>query len=187
MITALLTLLTVSAPAQAGPWLLSSTPDQVPSGRDVGGLNWVRVFNNFDDGGWWLTHHWDNGTGPGYNVAPMTEGLNVDMSSRVRLADWDDIKDHGIERCPDGSFLHVYSLSVTNDSARAARYTDDWNMIAHGWVEENVDARAHNDMHAIIVACACASTCLTAACVQKTMTVFHGRRNGDNTECAEMM
>ena len=149
MIAALLTLLSVSSPAHAGPWLLSATPDQVPSGRDVGGLNWVRVFNNFDEGGWWLTHHWDNGTGPGYNVAPMTDGLAVDMSSRIRLADWDDIKDHGLERCPDGSFLHVYSLSVTNDSARAARYTDDWNMVAHGWVEENAPERAHNDMPVI--------------------------------------
>ncbi len=149
MIAVLLSILTVSSPAQAGDWLLSSTPDQVPTGRDVGGLNWVRVFNNFEDGGWWLTHHWENEGLPGYNAAPMTEDLAVDMSSRIRLAEWDDIKDHGIERCPDGSFLHVYSLSVTNDSARAARYNENWEMLAHGWVEESVPERAHNDMPVI--------------------------------------
>lgn len=149
MIAAFLTLFTLSTPVQAGPWLLESTPDQVPYGRDVGGLNWVRVFNNFDDGGWWLSHHWETGGVPGYNVAPMTAGLSIDMSSRIRLAEWDDIKDHGIERCPDGSFLHVYSLSVMNDSARAARYTDDWNIISQGWVEESAPERAHNDMPVI--------------------------------------
>ena len=139
----------LSTPATAGEFLVSATADSVPSGPDVGGLNWVRVFNNVEDGGWWLAHHWDPGTGPGYNVAPMSEGLAVDMRSRIRLAEYPDVKDHGVERCPDGSFLHVYSLSVMNDSARAARYTSDWDIIAEGWVEESVPERAHNDMPVI--------------------------------------
>ena len=145
----LLSLSLLTSPAFAGDFFLEAGADQVPSGPDVGGLNWVRVFNNFDDGGWWLTHHWEHEGSPGYNVAPMTDGLAIDMSARIRLAEWEDIKDHGIERCPDGSFLHVFSLSVTNDSARAARYTDDWSMTATGWVEEHVSARAHNDMPVI--------------------------------------
>jgi MYXO-CTERM domain-containing protein len=145
----LLALSLLANPSFAGDFFLGAGPDQVPSGPDVGGLNWVRVFNNFDDGGWWLTHHWEHEGSPGYNVAPMTEGLAIDMSARIRLDEWEDIKDHGIERCPDGSFLHVYSLSVTNDSARAARYTDDWSMTASGWVEDSVAARAHNDMPVI--------------------------------------
>jgi MYXO-CTERM domain-containing protein len=149
MISTLMALLSLSAPVQAGPWLLSATPDQVPSGRDVGGLNWVRVFNNFEDGGWWMAHHFEIEGSPGYNVAPMTAGLEVDMPSRIRLAEWEDIKDHGIERCPDGSFLHVYSLSVMNDSARAARYSEDWSILAQGWVEESAPERAHNDMPVI--------------------------------------
>ncbi len=139
----------LSNPATAGDFFVSATADSVPSGQDVGGLNWVRVFNNVNEGGWWLTHHWDDGTGPGYNAAPMTDQLAVDMRSRIRLAAYADIKDHGIERCPDGSFLHVYSLSVMNDSARVARYTDDFNIIAEGWVEESVSERAHNDMPVI--------------------------------------
>ncbi len=147
--TNLLALAFLTSPATAGDFLLSATPDRVPSGRDVGGLNWVRVFNNLDDGGWWMTHHFEMAGVPGYNVAPMTEGLELDMSSRVRLAEYANQKDHGIERCPDGSFLHVYSLNFTNDGARAARYSEDWEMQAHGSVEEGVDARAHNDMPVI--------------------------------------
>ena len=145
----LLSLLGISVPASAGDFFVSATPDTVPAGPDVGGLNWVRVFNNLEDGGWWMAHHWDPGTGPGYNVAPMSEGLVLDMGSRIRLAEYPDIKDHGVERCPDGSFLHIYSLSVMNDSARAARYTSDWNITAEGWVEESVPERAHNDMPVI--------------------------------------
>jgi len=145
----LLTLALASGPASAGDFFLSATADTVPTGPDVGGLNWVRVFNNMEDGGWWLAHHWDDGTGPGYNVAPMTTGLELDMRSRIRLSAYDDVKDHGLERCPDGSFLHIYSLSVTNDSARAARYSSDWDILAEGWVEESVAARAHNDMPVI--------------------------------------
>ena len=112
MFTWLLSLSLLSSPANAGEFFLSATPDQVPSGRDVGGLNWIRVFNNFDDGGWWMTHHFEMSGVPGYNAAPMTEGLEVDMSSRIRLAEYDNQKDHGIERCPDGSFLHLSLIHI---------------------------------------------------------------------------
>ncbi len=149
MTTWLLSLSLLASPAQAGEFFLSATPDRVPSGRDVGGLNWIRVFNNFEDGGWWMTHHFEMAGTPGYNAAPMTEGLEIDMGSRIRLAEYPQQKDHGIERCPDGTFLHVYSVNVTNDTARAARYTEDWDMLAHATVEEGVDARAHNDMPVI--------------------------------------
>ena len=80
MFTWLFSLSLLSSPANAGEFFLSATPDQVPSGRDVGGLNWIRVFNNFDDGGWWMTHHFEMSGVPGYNAAPMTEGLEVDMT-----------------------------------------------------------------------------------------------------------
>lgn len=149
MNTLLLALTLGAAPATAGEYFISATPDAVPSGPDVGGLNWVRVFNNIEEGGWWLTHHWELDGMPGYNVAPMSDDLFLDMGRRIRLAEFEDIKDHGLERCPDGSFLHIYSLSVTNDSARAARYSNDWDILAEGWVEEDVDARAHNDMPVI--------------------------------------
>jgi hypothetical protein len=147
---ALLLYIALASPtAHAGDFFLSATADQVPSGRDVGGLNWVRVFNNLRDGGWWMGHHWELDGSPGYNVAPMTEDLEIDMSSRIRLAEWENIKDHGIERCPDGSFLHVYSLNVTNDGARAARYTEDWDIVSQGEVETGAPERAHNDMPVI--------------------------------------
>ena len=142
-------LATLSTEARAQEFFISASADQKPTGRDVGGLNWVRVFNNLTDGGWLMTHHWELDGMPGYNVAPMTEGLELDMSSRMRLSEFPETKDHGIERCPDGSFLHIYSISVRNDGARAARYSEDWDIRAEGWVEEGVDARAHNDMPVI--------------------------------------
>ena len=145
----LLGLFLFSTPSMAGDFFLSASPDEVPSGPDVGGLNWVRVFNNLTDGGWWMTHHWEFDGMPGYNVAPMTEDLTLDMSSRIRLSEWENTKDHGIERCPDGSFLHIYSLNVTNDGARAARYTEDWDITAQATIEEDAPERAHNDMPVI--------------------------------------
>ncbi len=132
--------------ASAQTFVTSVGTEQIPSGPDIGGMNWIRIFNNFEDGGWWLTYHWSDGTIPGYNAAPMTEDFELDIHSRRRLAEWDDIKDHGIKRCPDGSFLHAYSIGVTNDSARAARYSSDWSILAQGWIEEDVTTRAHNDM-----------------------------------------
>ena len=68
------------------------------------------------------------------------------MRSRSRLAEWENVKDHAIEQCPDGTYLHAFSINVTNDSARVARYSADWDLIAEGWVEESVPERAHNDM-----------------------------------------
>jgi MYXO-CTERM domain-containing protein len=79
----------------------------------------------------------------------MSDSLEMDVSSQMRLAEWENTKDHGIQRCPDGSFLHVYSINVTNDGARAARYGLDWDILAQGEVETNAPERAHNDMPVI--------------------------------------
>ena len=40
----------LSTPVSASGFFVSATPDAVPTGRDVGGLNWVRVFPNEADG-----------------------------------------------------------------------------------------------------------------------------------------
>jgi len=133
-------------PAHAQTYITSVGSDQAPSGTDIGGMNWIRIFNNLEDGGWWLAHHWDDGSGPGYNVAPMTTDFFLDTSHRIRLAEWPDTKDHAIARCPDGSFLHAYSIGVENASARSARYDANWSTVAEGWIEEGVDERAHNDL-----------------------------------------
>ena len=141
----------LSAPVSAGDFITSVGSDAVMGGDDIGGMNWIRVFNNPDDGGWWVTYHWQReGEDPGYNVARMTDERVLDHSgSRIRLAAWPETKDHAIARCPDGSILHAYSVGVGNESARSARYSMDWDILTHEWIEEGVDERAHNDLPVI--------------------------------------
>jgi len=144
-------LLALTGPASAGDFITSVGDDAVMGGDDIGGINWVRIFNNLEDGGWWVTYHWQlEGGTPGYNVARMTDDRVLAHSTgRTHLVDWPETKDHAIARCPDGSFLHAYSVGVGNESARSARYSMDWEVLSHEWIEENVDERAHNDLPVI--------------------------------------
>ena len=82
----LLSLWLCTLPAAAGDFFISTTDEQKPSGPDIGGMNWIRVFNNFEDGGWWIAFHWEHEGVPGYNVAPLSTDLYMDMSARRRLA-----------------------------------------------------------------------------------------------------
>jgi hypothetical protein len=143
-------LIALSTPAAAGDFINSVGEDAVMGGEDIGGMNWVRIFNN-GDGGWWVTYHWQaEGEDPGYNVAPMTDGRVLDHAgARRRLVEWPETKDHAITRCSDGSFLHAYSIGTGNESARSARYSPDWEVESHEWIEQDVDARAHNDLPVI--------------------------------------
>ncbi len=144
-------LLALSTPASAGDFITTVSEDAVMSGDDIGGINWVRIFNNFADGGWWVTYHWETEGGlPGYNAARMTdERVLAHSTGRIRLAEWAETKDHAITRCPDGSFLHAFSIGIGNESARSARYSRSWETLSHEWVEENVPERAHNDLPVI--------------------------------------
>jgi hypothetical protein len=108
----------------------------------VGG-NWARAFAN-GDGTWDFT--W--AAGGDYNVLPMGADLTVVDRDRVTLTGRDNLVDHAIVRCDDGTFLHAASGNVDtfDDSAWAFRYDADWGRIAEATLEERVGTRGHNDL-----------------------------------------
>ena len=55
--------------------------------------------------------------------------------------------DHGVKKCPDGSYLHVASRDsdVPNNSAHVWRYSSDFEVTASEVYEENSDQRQYND------------------------------------------
>lgn len=135
----LLTLAT--AQALAAPFVV-----EVGEPHTVGvGGNWGRV--HLVDGSPWMSFGWNRDL----YVAPMSESggtWTVDEAAKQQLTSHGALSDHGLARCPDGSFLHVASASLDapNDSAYAWRYDSDWSLLASGTVEERESDRAHNDM-----------------------------------------
>ncbi|MFZ5481475.1 MAG: hypothetical protein ACOZNI_32235 [Myxococcota bacterium] len=116
---------------------------EVGEDRSLGvGGGWARAFPA-GDGAWHLL--WS--AGGDYNVLPMGADLTVVDRDRVSLTGRTDLVDHGIARCPDGTYLHVASASLASpdDSAFAFRYDADWTRLADATVEESVESREHND------------------------------------------
>lgn len=107
------------------------------------GGGWARAFPA-DEGGW----HFLWSAGGDYNLLPMGADLSVRDSDRTRLTGRTDLVDHGIARCPDGSYLHAASANLEsfNDSAFAFRYATDWERTASGALAERNPERAHNDL-----------------------------------------
>jgi hypothetical protein len=112
---------------------------------------WARAIPT--DDGWFM----GVGTAGDFYVAPLLrtgEGLadwSFDRESWVAITDHGDLKDHAIQRCPDGSYLHVASANnrEANDSAYAWRVSADFRILSSGIVEENNPDNAHNDMATI--------------------------------------
>ena len=112
---------------------------------------WTRAL--VTDEGWFM----GVGTAGDFYVAPLLrtgdglEDWQFDRANWKAITDHGDLKDHGIRKCPDGSWLHVASANVgdPNDSAYAWRVSPDFDIVASGVVEERQPSRAHNDMAVI--------------------------------------
>lgn len=104
---------------------------------------WVRAFSR-DDGDWWLLM----GLGGDYGVSVLGADMSWDERELVALTGQTNLIDHGITRCPDGSYLHASSanLDQPNDSAYAFTYTADWQKLGGAAIEERQSGVAHNDM-----------------------------------------
>ncbi len=132
------------APDAQASVVLSISPE-----LDIGqGGNWGRAWPGPD--GWKISFGFDRD----YHVADLVGedgSWQVIFDSIQSLTDDGIYSDHGIERCPDGGFLHVASanLDSPNDSAYATRISVDWQVLAAGPVEERVGTTAHNDMAVI--------------------------------------
>jgi hypothetical protein len=135
---ALSLLIAASTLAQAG--VVTNVGEPVT--LSMGG-GWARAFPT-DDGQW----HFLWAAGGEYNLLPMSAALGVIDSGRTLLTGRTDLVDHGITRCPDGSYLHAASANLDefNDSAFAFRYTADWQRTAAGTLAEREAGREHNDL-----------------------------------------
>lgn len=127
--------------ALAGPFVLSVSEEK-PMG--VGG-GWARVFLNDDDATAWR-FLWS--AGGDYAMLPMGADLTVTDMGRTNLTGRTNLVDHGIARCPDGSFLHAASanLDTWNDSAYAFRLDADLVLTAESTIAERDGSTPHNDL-----------------------------------------
>ncbi len=110
---------------------------------------WVRALPG-DDG-------WDLGiaTQRGYGLIPMSStgdgpsDWTVAEADRWWLVEHDDpqLDDHNLERCPDGTWLHVATgtTSRQDDSAWWFRHAADWTLLASGEVEVGSGTMHHSD------------------------------------------
>lgn len=111
------------------------------------GGNWVRAYP--EEAGWNL----GLATGVGYGILPLKptgdgpSDWTVVEAERVWKVQQEDLADHNIKRCPDGSWLHIATGQVTSpdDSAWWFRHDRGWNLVASGIVELDNPNRHHSD------------------------------------------
>lgn len=98
---------------------------------DTGG-NWPRAFAA--DGGWHLLHA-DQGD---YQYSFLRDDLTRDRALDRLLTGMTGLIDHGVARCPDGTYFHAATagLSRENDSLYAFTYDADFNLLASATLVE---------------------------------------------------
>ena len=126
------------APASAQTYILD-IGDEV---RFIEGGVWAKTFP--DDGDGWYVLHANDGD---FMLHYADADFNIDPT-RDFIAGTDFLTDSAVTRCPDGGFLHVASVNLTdhNDSAYAIRYDREFNKYAEGWLAKSHASRVHNDM-----------------------------------------
>ena len=106
----------------------------VEIGAEVGlGQNGTFSRALWTDAGWMLAY----GAGQDFHVAPLKrtgtslEAWALDHPNSIRLTEHGALRDHSIARCPDGTWLHLGSSSLTthDDSAYAFHYSADWQRL----------------------------------------------------------
>jgi MYXO-CTERM domain-containing protein len=152
------------------------------------GGNWVRAFP--DDEGWRL----GLATGVGYGLLPLkSTGDGPSDWTVVEAERWwqvqqEDLADHNIKRCPDGSWLHVATGQTNNqdDSAWWFRHDEAWNLVASGVVELANPGRHHSDP-SVICSNAAEGVLFAPRASDAGMGVFFDiGTSGDATEGAEV-
>ena len=111
------------------------------------GGNWVRALP--DEEGWLL----GLATGVGYGLLPLQStgagpsDWTVTEAQRWWQVQQDDLADHNLKRCPDGTWLHVATgeTSVRDDSAWWFRHDQQWNIIGSGAVDLDNVSLHHSD------------------------------------------
>lgn len=142
MLALALALATVQPAAAQDFFAEVGQPAEMPTGG-----NWVRAFP--DDEGWLL----GLATGVGYGLLPLhstgsgPSDWTVTESERWWQVQQDDLADHNLKRCPDGSWLHIATgqTSVPDDSAWWFRHDAQWNLTGSGAVDLDNTGLHHSD------------------------------------------
>ncbi len=137
-------MLLLAAVVSAAPLIVSVSEEHA---LGVGG-GWGRIFQDDDDATAWR-FLWS--AGGDYVLLPMTPELTVSDTGRTPLTGRTNLVDHGITRCPDGSFLHAASANLDsfNDSAYTFRYDADLVLTAEATLAERDAGTPHNDLAVI--------------------------------------
>jgi len=130
----------VGSTAEASDYIVSIGSEFELDG--VGG-GWGRAFGT-GDGAWYYVF----GGGGDYRMLELDENYNFDFGSTLYLTGRTDLVDHAIERCPDGTYLHVASGAVSepDDSAYGFRYDENWNLIVENDIDVDNPDIQHNDL-----------------------------------------
>jgi MYXO-CTERM domain-containing protein len=127
----LLFLSLTSAPAYAGAVFGTANG---PISLDLSG-NWPRAYPD-DTGGWVMFH----AGGGDFKVSHAYSDLTTDRSRDKNLTGRNDLKDHDIRPCPDGTWLQAstadYTAEQAHDSAYSWRYDKDFNILANGIIAQ---------------------------------------------------
>jgi len=142
MLTLALALFATPPAAAEGYFAEVGPAVQMPTGG-----NWVRAFP--DDEGWLL----GLATGVGYGLLPLKStgsgpsDWTVTEAERWWQVQQENLADHNLKRCPDGSWLHIATgqTSVGDDSAWWFRHDAQWNTIGTGAVDLDNTSLHHSD------------------------------------------
>ena len=111
----------------------------------IGGENyaatWARAFPAEE--GWYFFR----AAGDDYQVHKLDDDLNL-LDAGTKLTGRDDLVDHGISLCPDGTWLHVGTTNSqpnANDGAWAFRYDADFTIIVENELAAGDATTRYND------------------------------------------
>ena len=113
---------------------------------------WIRVFPTEDE---WIAVLGSNQSFYTGTLRKTGDGLqDWELIDKKPVVELSGLVDHGIKRCPDGSYLHAASgmppeavgeTGPPTDYLHLWRYDEDFNILAYSEFRDGIGTHAHND------------------------------------------
>ena len=117
---------------------------------------WIRVFPTKDS---WVATLGSNQSFYAGTLQKTGDGLeDWELIDKRQIVDLTGLIDHGIKKCPDGSYLHAASgmppeaegeTGPPTDYLHLWRYDEDFNVLAYAEFRDGMGTHAHNDPNVI--------------------------------------